>query len=910
MPIRFNPIEAEFDFSKTPIWGSITGNIFDQTDLIVLLDSYAPNYWNVYGNIGVDPSAAMYHGTQDDFGVSYRTTAIERLYMYGESEMVSQIWNGVPHSHQFQFGFKAMTITLQEGANDYPLAINFGDTNKNEPVTDAGYFSMYNKSDDLVMRFSTGFKQIFKFLDKTADNIYIFPGVVSDTVVLENFAQSLSNKTIDLFGPALGGSGNNAYYTGAIGTACVWTNDSAGSFSPQTVLPVSMGGTGLTAFSGSPYQLLGHDSGVSLTYKAVYYIDASSKFGINIADRLSTLTVKPTADLSNIGGTTTANGTTTITGVGTSFLTRLGVGDRISLSSAPSTYMTVVAIASNTSLTVSSALGNGTTQTINRKSSIARFDDANGVQVFLQNDRGDIYVGSSGMGINPAIYLTGASGNTIVMAADSGGGFLGTYNNMPFRLGIRNGTIYPFVMAIAGNIGLGNNITNNVTLAGAGSIATFDGKFGIGVANVAAITSPLTLNGGTVSGSATTPAFLTTVTWNTTGVAWGWRLDVTRMAAGLLSKLLEIREDIGSGYVSRFAVITNTGGSETQVTINGGVVMAQGSGTTQFYCSSTGYAWYNQTGGTVYLRGNNSNGYFGFGPTFFTIDYGLMLVRSINDDKGASFKVNNTSNGSAALTQIFVINDASNYIGQAIYSSGYTGTLYGLNKANLCELTGKGSSVVYGSFNNVNTYIITNSIVRTMWDTSGNMGINTGLVALKANLEVVGASALPATSGSAAFGGMRFGNPGAGVGFDFGFYGAVPLCWIQARNSSDYTANFTLALNPNGGNVTIGMTVAGPKKLSVAGDILMANAGNGFYIKEGSNATMGIASLVAGEVTVLTTKATATARIFVSINGGTLTNVGVPYEDTASRVAGTSFKIKSTNPLDAADVIWFIIEQA
>jgi len=82
--------------------------------------------------------------------------------------------------------------------------------------------------------------------------------------------------------------------------------------------------------------------------------------------------------------------------------------------------------------------------------------------------------------------------------------------------------------------------------------------------------------------------------------------------------------------------------------------------------------------------------------------------------------------------------------------------------------------------------------------------------------------------------------------------------------------------------------------------------GKGLYIKEGTNATMGHATLSGGTVVVSTTKVTANSRIQLTINGGTLTNVGSVYEST--RTAGTSFTISSTNVLDASDVSWVIIE--
>lgn len=92
------------------------------------------------------------------------------------------------------------------------------------------------------------------------------------------------------------------------------------------------------------------------------------------------------------------------------------------------------------------------------------------------------------------------------------------------------------------------------------------------------------------------------------------------------------------------------------------------------------------------------------------------------------------------------------------------------------------------------------------------------------------------------------------------------------------------------------------------GDIKLTTAGNGIYIKEGTNASMGTATLSSGTVTVSTTKVTANSRIFLAANGGTLTNIGSPY--VSARSAGTSFTISSTNALDTAVVDWVILEPA
>jgi hypothetical protein len=84
-------------------------------------------------------------------------------------------------------------------------------------------------------------------------------------------------------------------------------------------------------------------------------------------------------------------------------------------------------------------------------------------------------------------------------------------------------------------------------------------------------------------------------------------------------------------------------------------------------------------------------------------------------------------------------------------------------------------------------------------------------------------------------------------------------------------------------------------------------AGSGIQIKEGTNATMGIATLVAGTVTISTTKVTANSRIFVTrqTTAGTL---GTSIDVTA-RTAGTSFTLTSNGSiLDTSTVAWVIVE--
>lgn len=122
-----------------------------------------------------------------------------------------------------------------------------------------------------------------------------------------------------------------------------------------------------------------------------------------------------------------------------------------------------------------------------------------------------------------------------------------------------------------------------------------------------------------------------------------------------------------------------------------------------------------------------------------------------------------------------------------------------------------------------------------------------------------------------------------------------------------FLAPSTTGLNGFGTpNPTARLHVVGSTKLE--GSVTLPVAGNGISIKEGTNATMGTATLSAGTVTVNTTAVTANSRIFLTVNGGTLTNVGSTY--ISARSAGTSFTITSTNVLDASNVAWIIIEPA
>jgi len=110
----------------------------------------------------------------------------------------------------------------------------------------------------------------------------------------------------------------------------------------------------------------------------------------------------------------------------------------------------------------------------------------------------------------------------------------------------------------------------------------------------------------------------------------------------------------------------------------------------------------------------------------------------------------------------------------------------------------------------------------------GNVGI--GTTSPGAHIETWGnTNGFPTTSLSANEAGLRVSGGGTNAILDFGSKGAGPASgWIQARNRNDYTLDYSLLLNPNGGNVGIGSTNPG-YGLEVDGTVGISQA-NATYI--------------------------------------------------------------------------------
>lgn len=102
------------------------------------------------------------------------------------------------------------------------------------------------------------------------------------------------------------------------------------------------------------------------------------------------------------------------------------------------------------------------------------------------------------------------------------------------------------------------------------------------------------------------------------------------------------------------------------------------------------------------------------------------------------------------------------------------------------------------------------------------------------------------------------------------------------------------------------MSVDSNQNWTFPGDVIIGTAGKGFEIAEGSNARMGVATLVAGSATVANTSVTANTRIFYSRQAAG----GVTGNLSCSKSAGVSFTLSSSSVLDTSTIAWELKEPA
>lgn len=492
------------------------------------------------------------------------------------------------------------------------------------------------------------------------------------------------------------------------------------------------------------------------------------------------------------------------------------------------------------------------------------------------------------------------------------------------RLIANNGTVIANRYADLNLIGSGITITatdNNITKR---TDVTLMGSSG-GVTHVYATDSTMTIspndgdvnvglnlnNANTWTASQTMPRVITN------GGSGGGILIGTTSFTELISGTLRVNGSISvtNFFIGDGSLLTNinannisgtlpttTGGTGTNITFTAGSVVF--AGTSGIY-----------TQDNTNLNFNNSTKVFSAGILNSLSNLNALQINGARVFSAYSTGVENTFigyfSGNATLT------------GADNLGVGY-GALFSLtNGANNMALGPLALLNATTGFNNVGVGV---SAMTNMIGGSANVGIGTfAFQSNTAGSDNVGIGFAPGFlftgSQMTSIGSNSGRSPTTGtgytlIGFQAGYTDGTTVTADNLTNANAFgyyaqvTQSNSLILGGTGSfAVKVGIGVTAPTKtLDVKGDIQMNTAGNGFYIKEGTNATMGTVTLVAGTVVVSTTKVTANSRIQLTTNGGTLTNVGSVY--VSARTAGTSFTITSLNILDASSVAWFLVEPA
>jgi len=127
---------------------------------------------------------------------------------------------------------------------------------------------------------------------------------------------------------------------------------------------------------------------------------------------------------------------------------------------------------------------------------------------------------------------------------------------------------------------------------------------------------------------------------------------------------------------------------------------------------------------------------------------------------------------------------------------------------------------------------------------------------------------------------------------------------LQSHSNMSGVWNEGLMLNEFG-NIGIGLDLP-TEKLDITGNLKLNTAGNKLKIAKGSNASVGVATLVGGTVTINTTAVLTGSDIFCSVRtpSGTQGFLSTPE---SSIINGVSFTINSTSITETSTVNWWII---
>jgi hypothetical protein len=420
------------------------------------------------------------------------------------------------------------------------------------------------------------------------------------------------------------------------------------------------------------------------------------------------------------------------------------------------------------------------------------------------------------------------------------------------------------------------------------------------------ISTGLTLTPATLTGSQTNSAIDLAQTWNTSGLVNALKMNITNTASNSGSTGILIQEGGANRFRFLLASASIAIGSGNNNTGFGTATATTGAG------SATGNAlrFYSQVGTTSTNQGYDywftpvsarqpTSGTSGgtrwtgtFSPTSGTGTYDhFSLAATINQTGGASgitrgIYIDPVLTAAADWRSLEITNNS----GKGVYQTGASATNNFVGKT-LFGATGTPATTLHT--------ISTTEQYRNGYDASNYMSFTTAST---------GSTTFALTGTSPTF---TFSNSVNVSTFSL----SVGTASTAARLVSTYNSGDQLRLAYDGSNYTTFQVGSGGDMtitptggdISIGGNVKLNSSGNGLYIAEGSNATMGTATLSGGTVTVNNTKVTANTRIFLTV--GTLGTVAVAQAvAVTARSVGTSFTITSAGITDTSVVQYLLVE--
>ena len=219
--------------------------------------------------------------------------------------------------------------------------------------------------------------------------------------------------------------------------------------------------------------------------------------------------------------------------------------------------------------------------------------------------------------------------------------------------------------------------------------------------------------------------------------------------------------------------------------------------------------------------------------------------------------VSTFSGGSTGLTPATATSGAVSLAGTLAVANGGTG---------VTTSTGTGSTVLSAS------PTFTGTLGAAAITASTTLGV-TGLSTLSGGVTETVTNAVPATSGTARSDFQRIIDVAGSRTADYGISNSG--AWIQSRDKNDYSINYPLLLNPNGGNVAVGTTlgVTGVSTLTGGAVIQGLTVGLGANAVAG-NIAFGAAPLNSGSLSGSSNLAVGAYPLFANTTGANNTAVG------------------------------------